>query len=243
MRGQARLITPEGLDMSSPFDEPISPDFLQRAVGGDIEIVSGFDTIGIADKVVPCVAFCNHLQPVNHRATRMWHAALVRSGAVEPTADDDRRGYSLVGSVVIATGDDEFLASAKAMSSDQRRHWADDPYWTEALDRYIRLRRRGRKITIDLDRVESFIYRGDVSPAYRMMEGMCSVQEHEGVEGYRGAPRLVLALLQLISEMQNLRPVRESELDIDDDEAATKMRRRNADLNAAKTKGREERKR
>jgi hypothetical protein len=38
MRGQARLITPEGLDMSSPFDEPISLEFLQRAVGGDIEI-------------------------------------------------------------------------------------------------------------------------------------------------------------------------------------------------------------
>jgi len=43
--------------------------------------------------------------------------------------------------------------------------------------------------------------------------------------------------------MQNLRPVRESELDMDEEEAATKMLRRNAGLKAAETKGREERKR
>jgi hypothetical protein len=145
-----------------------------------LEIVSGFDTM--PRKSCRALAFCDHLQPVNHRATRMWPAALVRSGAGRP-ADDDLRGCSLVGSVVIVTGDDEFLASAKAMSSDQRRRWADDPYRTEALDRYARLRRR--KITIDLDRVASFIYRGDVSPAYRKMDGMCSVQEHEGMEDYR----------------------------------------------------------
>jgi hypothetical protein len=92
--------------------------------------------------------------------------------------------------------------------SDFRKqpHWADDPYWTEALDRYVRGRSRRRKITIDIQRMESVIYHGDISPAYRLMEAMCSVKEHEGMEGYRGAPRLVLALLQLLSEIKADRP-------------------------------------
>jgi hypothetical protein len=49
--------------------------------------------------------------------------------------------------------------------------------------------------------MESIIYLCDSSPAYRLMEAMCSVKEHEGMEGYRWAPRLVLALLQLLSEL------------------------------------------
>ena len=80
------------------------------------------------------------------------------------------------------------------------RHWADDPYWSEALDRYVDQRRRGRKITIDLERLESFIYSGDASPAYPLIDAMCSVKEQESEDGYRGAPRLVLALLQLLGE-------------------------------------------
>jgi hypothetical protein len=84
---------------------------------------------------------------------------------------------------------------------ERARYWADDPYWTEALDRYVRRRKRRRKVTIDINRMEAVIYRGDVSPAYRLMDAMCSVREHEGDEGYRGAPRLVLALIQLLSEI------------------------------------------
>jgi len=37
---------------------------------------------------------------------------------------------------------------------------------------------------------------GGDSPAYRLMEAMVSVKEHEGMDNYRGAPRLVLALLE-----------------------------------------------
>jgi hypothetical protein len=88
------------------------------------------------------------------------------------------------------------------MGDHQRsRHWAEDPYWTEALDRYVRRRSRRRKLTIDINQMEAVIYQGDVSPAYRLMDAMCSVREQEGDEGYRGAPRLVLALLQLLSEI------------------------------------------
>jgi hypothetical protein len=88
------------------------------------------------------------------------------------------------------------------MTDRRDRHWADDPYWTEALDRYARQRPRRRKLTIDIQQMEAVIYRGDISPAYRMMDAMCSVREQEGDEGYRGAPRLVLALLQLLSEIK-----------------------------------------
>jgi len=42
---------------------------------------------------------------------------------------------------------------------------------------------------------------GGDSPAYRLMEAMVSVKEHEGWEGYRGAPRLVLALLERLDEI------------------------------------------
>jgi hypothetical protein len=92
------------------------------------------------------------------------------------------------------------------MSDSQvRRHWADDPYWTEPLERYVSRRRRRRKIVIDIHRMEAVIYRGDISPAYRLMDAMCSVREHEGAEGYRGAPRLVLALIQLLSEIDERR--------------------------------------
>ncbi|WP_155625977.1 hypothetical protein [Burkholderia vietnamiensis] len=52
-------------------------------------------------------------------------------------------------------------------------HWADDSYWTEALDRYIKLRESGkRELTIDLDRLESLIFNGD-GPAYKATDARC----------------------------------------------------------------------
>ena len=113
--------------------------------------------------------------------------------AIAPDAKEARGSPQLRG--------DESLRGR--LTDDRRRnwHWANDPYWTEALDRYVRRRKRRRKITIDIDRMEALIYRGDISPAYRLMDAMCSVRECEGGEGYRGAPRLVLALLQLLSEV------------------------------------------
>jgi hypothetical protein len=54
---------------------------------------------------------------------------------------------------------------------------------------------RRRRITLDLDAIEHALFDGD-SPAYRLMEAMVPVKEHEGWEGCRGAPRLVLPLLE-----------------------------------------------
>lgn len=50
-------------------------------------------------------------------------------------------------------------------------HWASDPYWAEALDRYDQLRKRRRRLVLDLERIERELFRR------------------------RGAAKLVLALL------------------------------------------------
>jgi len=80
------------------------------------------------------------------------------------------------------------------------QHWSEDPYWTEALDRFTASRRNGaNEIVIDLDALDESIFDGD-GPAFRAFEAMLSVREHEENVGYRGAPRVVMALLQLLSE-------------------------------------------
>ncbi|OUL88472.1 hypothetical protein CA602_11345 [Paraburkholderia hospita] len=78
-------------------------------------------------------------------------------------------------------------------------HWANDSYWTEALDRYVELRESGtRELTIDLDRLEDIIFNAD-GPAYRAMDAMVSVRKLEGYESFKGAPRIVCALLELLA--------------------------------------------
>ncbi len=79
-------------------------------------------------------------------------------------------------------------------------HWSTDPYWTRSLERYYEMRDSGQTILeIDLRALQEDIYNGE-SPAYRMIDAMCSVKEHEGWDGYRGAPRLVLALLAKLAD-------------------------------------------
>ena len=86
------------------------------------------------------------------------------------------------------------------MSSTVTRHWSEDPYWTEAADRFYELREGGMKqLVIDIDSIETTLYDGD-GPAQRALEAMLSVREHEGMDGCKGASRVVLALLQILSE-------------------------------------------
>lgn len=56
-------------------------------------------------------------------------------------------------------------------------------------------------ITLNIKAIEEVISNGD-GPAYRLMKAMASVIEHEGHEGYRGAPRLTLALLKILEEQR-----------------------------------------
>jgi hypothetical protein len=81
------------------------------------------------------------------------------------------------------------------------KHWAEDPYWTDALSEFVRLRDSGdTSWTLDIRRIEEAAFSGD-SPAYRLMDAMISVKEHEGMDGCRGAPRLLLALLVRLKEI------------------------------------------
>jgi hypothetical protein len=80
-------------------------------------------------------------------------------------------------------------------------HWSEDENWIGALERYHDMREIGtRTLTLDLGAIEQVIF-NDNGPAYQMMSAMRSVLEHEGADGFRGAPRLVLALLMQLSEI------------------------------------------
>lgn len=81
-------------------------------------------------------------------------------------------------------------------------HWSSDPYWTEALDSYYELRDSGvESITLDIRALEEQLLNGD-GPAYKLMNAMCSVKEQEGYDGFRGAPRLVLALIAMLNNQK-----------------------------------------
>jgi hypothetical protein len=80
-------------------------------------------------------------------------------------------------------------------------HWSEDRYWTDAQMEYCRLRDSGQsEISLNIAAIERDIYDAS-SPAYRLMDAMCSVKEHDGHEGFKGAPRLLLSVLPLLSNM------------------------------------------
>ena len=87
------------------------------------------------------------------------------------------------------------------MDDPTTRHWSEDPYWTDALEAYF-VRRDGAdsRISIDLKAVTEAAFSGD-SPAYKLLDAMRSVWEREGWDGYRGTPRVMLALLMRLAEI------------------------------------------
>ena len=95
---------------------------------------------------------------------------------------------------------DLFSALYRDLKPDEGPHWSSNPVLTGALDRFGERMQNGQhELTLDLREVQSYIYDGG-SPAYELMEGMHSVWRDESMEGAKGAPRLVFALLQLLSE-------------------------------------------
>jgi hypothetical protein len=83
-------------------------------------------------------------------------------------------------------------------------HWAEDRYWTDALERFRIARERGETtVALDLAETEKNAFHDD-GPAYRLMKAMGTVLESEGREGYRGAPRLLLATLMHLAELSQL---------------------------------------
>lgn len=69
------------------------------------------------------------------------------------------------------------------------------------MNRYSELKEKGKKqFVIDLDKLSEVVYDGD-GPAYKLMDAMVSVNEQEGMEGFRGASRVLLAMLVRLEEL------------------------------------------
>lgn len=97
-KGVMTIITCDNTVTHMPLDHVPSLQELQAQVGGCIERVPYFDTYNRA----PCVAYCNEegkLEglPMNVVATALWYESI-----------DAVIGDTLVGNVVILTGDHEF---------------------------------------------------------------------------------------------------------------------------------------
>ena len=81
------------------------------------------------------------------------------------------------------------------------RHWSEDCFWVEAMGKYHKIINSGKtEINLNLDDIEKIIFDGG-SPAYKLMHAMHSVHELERHDGYRGAPRLALALLLTLMDL------------------------------------------
>lgn len=97
-------LLPDGGHASETFTKVPALPHLQKSVEGFIETVPGFDTIEIAGKRVPCVAFCNEEgkltnKDANPEATRLWSKAIGR-----PVGD------VLVGNVIVIYGHADLMA-------------------------------------------------------------------------------------------------------------------------------------
>lgn len=84
--------------------------------------------------------------------------------------------------------------------NDVPPYWAEDRFWIEALDGFAAARNREgrRQVTLDLDQIEARLFETDL--AFRLMDARCSVRALEGQDGCRGAPPLVIALLNPLAK-------------------------------------------
>ena len=120
MRGTIITLPCSGARLTTPLYGPPKLDQLKTAVrGGNVELVPGFDTMEYEGKVVPCVVFCDKEsklkgQRINHDATILWDAALVRAGYPGLLKPDGRMADILFGHVAVVFGDAEFMAAPPA---------------------------------------------------------------------------------------------------------------------------------
>jgi len=84
---------------------------------------------------------------------------------------------------------------------NETKHWSEDRYWTDALERFHHIQADGHtQLTLNLPAILEVAFNGD-GPAYKLMDAMVSVWEQEGMDGFRGAPRIMLALLMRLQEL------------------------------------------
>ena len=79
--------------------------------------------------------------------------------------------------------------------------WTQDPYWQRGTELLEDLREKEERIVIDLSDIEKCVYDGD-GPAYKLMEAMAEIRGTEGDSGFRGAPRVLLALLANLNSLK-----------------------------------------
>jgi len=83
-------------------------------------------------------------------------------------------------------------------------HWSKDSYWTDALEELKHLNQAGQtQLILDLKAISQIAFNGD-GPAYKLMDAMTSVKDHEGMDGFKGAPRVMLALLIRLAELSRV---------------------------------------
>lgn len=114
MKGTALLYKP---NITTPeiteFDTPVDLEFLQKAVGGFIEIVPRFRIIEYNGETKDCIVFCNEDGkgmglPINANATIMWENSLPPPGLRNPQG---QYVDVLVGNILAVFGDDDFMES------------------------------------------------------------------------------------------------------------------------------------
>jgi len=117
MQGTIITLPSRGPPVTKTIHKPPTLECLKAAVGGgDIEFVPGFDTIEYAGEIVPCVAFCEKeskfkSRPINHDATVLWDAALVRAGYPGLLKPGGRMADMLFGQIAVVCGDADFMAA------------------------------------------------------------------------------------------------------------------------------------
>jgi len=109
MHGTLLQIPAAGSISQKVLDRPPDVGELQAAVGGFLEIVPWFDSIGYGGVVMHCVVFCDedgkHKElPPNERASKLWHRALERNRMRTLIRDQ------LVGPVAVVFGDRELMS-------------------------------------------------------------------------------------------------------------------------------------
>ncbi len=151
------------------------------------------------------------VQSEDHDPTRFFYIAELTTGWLQhnfPTFDLEGASPQIALDRAFDKSDNEVKgplgSSMNRLEVDPTRkacHWATDEYWIEASERWQAVRSQGT-VKLNVRAIEEVVFNGD-GPAYKLMEAMVSVWEREGWEGYRGAPRVLLATLARLAELEN----------------------------------------
>lgn len=117
MQGTMIVIEPVGTVEFIPCQQVPTLELLQEKVGGPLELLPYFIDFMYNGALTKCAALVDEegmfRDPVlvNHLATDLWAASLVRNGIIQPEHDGTIRMSDFVkGTCVVLVGDDEFMS-------------------------------------------------------------------------------------------------------------------------------------